>query len=152
MTIQADHNSGAKFSDYTTAPIENERAIDEADVNTASVVDRLKRVGGCSESLHNKSLSGQRVNISTVSKSRSLSGKRLHPDRRSVTEYLGNAFHQLVRVITNADHRVGARQIRLVQHCIERLLAGSFSEFREKRDVPTQQGLQARTHGAEHRP
>jgi hypothetical protein len=62
MTIQADHNSGAKFSDYTTAPIENERAIDEADVNTASVVDRLKRVGGCSESLHNKSL---RVNAST---------------------------------------------------------------------------------------
>lgn len=55
----------------------------------------------------------------------------LDPNCGPVTQYLCHAFHQLVRVVPDADHGVGSRLMRLDQHGVERLLARSFSEFRK---------------------
>ena len=77
--------------------------------------------------------------------------QRLDANGRPVAQYLCHAFHQLVRVIADADHCVGPRHMRLNQHCVESLLAGSLSEFRKERDIAAKQRLQAGADGPENR-
>src|SRR6266576_1506449 len=76
---------------------------------------------------------------------------RLDANGRPVTQYLCHAFHQLVRVIADADHCVGPRLMRLDQHCVERLLAGSLSEFCKERDIAAKHRLQGGADGPEDR-
>src|SRR6266567_3258491 len=73
----------------------------------------------------------------------SSASQRLDANGRPVAQYLRHAFHQLVRVIADADHCVGPRLMRLDQHCVERLLAGSLGEFRKDRDIAAKQRLEA---------
>src|SRR5438876_9548457 len=77
--------------------------------------------------------------------------QRLDANGRPVAQYLCHAFHQLVRVIADADHCVGPGLMRLNQHCVESLLAGSLSEFRKDRDIAAKQRLQASADGPENR-
>jgi hypothetical protein len=42
--------------------------------------------------------------------------------------------------------------MRLNQHCVESLFAGSLSEFRKERDIAAKQRLQAGADGSEKRP
>ena len=58
--------------------------------------------------------------------------QRLDANGRPVAQYLRHAFHQLVRVVADADHRVGPCPMRLHQHRVEGLLAGSLSELRKE--------------------
>jgi hypothetical protein len=46
----------------------------------------------------------------------------LDPDRGSVTQHLGDAIHDLIRVVANADDGIGTGHIGLHQHRVERLL------------------------------
>src|SRR5436189_1542667 len=77
--------------------------------------------------------------------------QRLDANGRPVAQHLCHAFHQLVRVIADADHCVGPRHMRLNQHCVESLLAGSLSEFRKERDIAAKHRLQAGADGPENR-
>jgi hypothetical protein len=88
--------------------------------------------------------------LAALSRSRS-AFQRLDADGRSVAQHLSHAFHQLVRVIADADHCVGPRHMCLDQHRVESLLAGSFSEFRKERDIAAKQRLQAGANGPENR-
>src|SRR3954463_13123218 len=81
-----------------------------------------------------------------------MSAQRLDANGRTVAQYLCHALHQLVRVIADADHRVGPRLMRLNQHRFESLLAGSLSELREERDIAAEHRLQAGADGSENRP
>src|SRR5256885_5104141 len=71
-----------------------------------------------------------------------MSAERLDANGRPVAQYLCHAFHQLVRVIADADHCVGPRHVRLNQHCVESLLARSLGEFCEERDIAAKHSLQ----------
>src|SRR5687768_18583489 len=75
--------------------------------------------------------------------------QRLHTHCCPVTQYFCHAFHHLVRVIADADHCVRAGIMRLDQHGVEGLLARSFSELREERDIAATQRLQAGADGPE---
>src|SRR5688572_4623301 len=69
--------------------------------------------------------------------------QRLHTHGCPVTQYFCHAFRHLVGVIADADHGVRAGIMRLDQHGVESLLACSFSELGEERDIATTQRLQA---------
>ncbi len=77
--------------------------------------------------------------------------QRLDANGRPVAQYLCHAFHQLVRVIADADHCVGPRHMRLNQHCVESLLAGSLSERGKERDIAAKQRLHGGADGPENR-
>ncbi len=79
-----------------------------------------------------------------------LSINLLDANCRSVADDVSYALHQLSRIISNADYGVGSGHVRLHQHCVERLLASSFSEVREERDISAEQCLHTGADGAEH--
>ena len=78
--------------------------------------------------------------------------ERLHLDSRPITEDFGHALHQLIRVIADADNRIGLCHVCVNQHGVKRLPTGALGEFCKERDVPAQQGLQAGPQGPKHRP
>src|SRR4029079_4276961 len=49
------------------------------------------------------------------------------------------------------DYCVGSRPMRLDQHCVERLLAGSLSQLSKERDIAAKDRLKRRADGPEHR-
>src|SRR6267378_4608669 len=97
------------------------------------------------------SINSKRIELVTGKSTTSPSGEiasrcssvfqRLDANGRPVAQYFCHAFHQLVRVIADADHCVGPRHMRLNQHCVESLLAGALSEFRKERDIAAKQRL-----------
>src|SRR5271165_1518651 len=72
--------------------------------------------------------------------------------RRSVTEDFRHSLHHFRRVVTRADHRVGAHLERMFAHALKRVRAGFFAEFGEERDVAANQRLEAGAKGAENGP
>ncbi len=63
-------------------------------------------------------------------------------DGRAVTEDLGDALHELGRVVAHADDRVRADVPRVSEHHVERLVAGLLAELGEERDVSADERLE----------
>src|SRR5689334_16291338 len=75
----------------------------------------------------------------------------LYYDRRPIGEHLSDALHHLSGVILDTHNCIGAKLFGVLQHEIEGVIPGFFTEFRQQADVPTDESLQACANGPKHR-
>src|SRR5260221_1044800 len=69
--------------------------------------------------------------------------------RRSIAKNLGDAAHDLGRIVTNPDDRVGADRARMLDHELESLRSCLLAETAEQRDIAAEECLQRSADRAE---
>src|SRR5690242_19038476 len=77
--------------------------------------------------------------------------RALDGHRGAVAQHLGDAVHDLRRVVANADHGVRALLLRMREHQLESFRARPFAQAREKRNVAADERLQRSADGAHDR-
>src|SRR4029077_6055593 len=74
---------------------------------------------------------------------------RLHHNRRPISQYLGNALHNLGSVIPRPTHSVPTQFGRVLQHKFKSFQTGLLPQVWEQRDVAADERLQAGANSAE---